>query len=385
MSTTPSSSESPSPGLVNRLLAGWSRFWFTPADPSLLGLLRIGIGLLVLAVHLVYSQDLEAFFGEHGWIDLQTANVLRLEEEQVVPGTDWTDPAADEEEDASAGQKVIEGHTIWSIWFHVTDPESMRQIHLGMLVVMVLFTLGVWTRVTAVLTWLAFLSCVHRASLLQYGVDTMINVTLLYLMLGPCGAAFSLDSLLARFRSRRSPAPAGGPTPSVAANFSLRLLQVHLCFIYLVSGLTKLQGGEWWNGMAVWNTLVNYELSLARYPWYMDALRALLQTRWLGELVVTACTAFTLFVEIGFPFLVWNRTLRWPMIVAALLLHLGIALFMGLFLFGLSMMPLVLSFVPPEEVRPRLSRLFEVIRGLGGRLWRTLKRQDTKGPLQTAA
>ena len=58
----------------------------------------------------------------------------------------------------------------------------------------------------------------------------------------------------------------------------------------------------------------------------------------------------TLVFEVGFAFLVWNRWLRWTMVVSALFLHIGIAFFMSLHLFSLIMICAVLSFVPAESI-----------------------------------
>ena len=44
----------------------WTGFWFTPADPTPLCLMRIVAGLLTLYVHVAYSFDLQAFFGPKG-------------------------------------------------------------------------------------------------------------------------------------------------------------------------------------------------------------------------------------------------------------------------------------------------------------------------------
>ena len=37
---------------------------------------------------------------------------------------------------------------------------------------------------------------------------------------------------------------------------SIRLIQIHLCLIYLCSGLSKLHGESWWNGSAVLQILM---------------------------------------------------------------------------------------------------------------------------------
>jgi hypothetical protein len=69
---------------------------------------------------------------------------------------------------------------------------------------------------------------------------------------------------------------------------------------------------------------------------------------------MTGGVLYTLVLEISFPYLVWKRELRWLMVAGSVLLHTFIGLFMGLVTFGLLMIALVLSFVPPEA----LHRLF---------------------------
>ena len=54
--------------LLGAIVAGWNRFWFTPADPATLGLIRLLAGLLLFYTHLVWSLDLEGFFGPEGWL-----------------------------------------------------------------------------------------------------------------------------------------------------------------------------------------------------------------------------------------------------------------------------------------------------------------------------
>src|SRR5262249_28183267 len=149
-------------------------------------------------------------------------------------------------------------------------------------------------------------------------------ILLVYLMIGPSGAALSVDRLISRWwtvrqaRRHHLPIPmATRPAPRVSANLALRLLQLHLCIIYLVSGLSKLQGSPWWNGTATWTTMAIYEYCPMQIGTYDALLRFLCAHRWLWETFMTGSVAFTLFTEIGFPFLVWNRKMRWPMMTLA--------------------------------------------------------------------
>jgi hypothetical protein len=363
------SMQQPAAGAFTRGVRAWDRFWFTPADPTTLGLVRIFCGLIVLYVHLAYTYDLQDLFGAGAWLNLPAADVFRREAPWVAPPLDWaatpippapTDGRELERVTAYAQRwgvdprlTLAQGNRSWSVWYHVTDPTWMNVVHIGVLAVMALFTVGFCTRITAALTWLAALSYIHRGVTTLFGMDAMMAILLLYLMIGPSGAALSVDRLLERRRARRAgcpDGPASRPRPRVSANVVLRLMQVHFCIIYMAAGLSKLLGGSWWNGTALWWTLANYEFTPLRFPFYAEGLRWLCRHRWLWELVMTGGVVYTLALEISFPFLVWNPRRRGLMVIEAVLLHTGIALTMGLVGFGLLMLALVLSFVPAEAV-----------------------------------
>ncbi|CAN5301534.1 hypothetical protein BH10PLA2_BH10PLA2_34050 [soil metagenome] len=356
-------------GLIRR----WNQFWFTPADPTVLGLIRISCGLITLYVHLAYSFDLQQFFGRDAWLNLPLANEYRKEAPWIAPGSDWSEspvppalPSDAETRDRVENYAkkwgldprlaVSQGNAYFSLWFHLTAPWAQSLAHVGILSIMLLFTLGYSTRVTAVLTWLAALSYIQRSQITLFGMDTMMNVLLFYLMISPCGAALSIDRWLARRRLglEGTSMLLDRPEPLVSANLGLRLIQVHFCFIYMAAGLSKLMGGSWWNGTALWVTLANYEFTPMRFTYYVETLRWLCRHRWLWEIVMMSGTLYTLALEISFAFLVWRPRYRSWMIVGSVLLHTGIAFTMGLIGFGLFMLTMVLAFVPARTVHTHL-------------------------------
>jgi hypothetical protein len=362
------------------------RFFFEPSDTATLGLIRICAGFLILYVHAVYSYDLYRLFGKDAWISYDLATSLR--KEYPVMGSDlaWEGPAAlpppatekERQELEAYKEKWLaiyegkldprqlhdKGQYVWSVWYHVTDPTWMAVIHAGVLVCMLLFALGLWTPVTGIATWLGMLSYVNRGSTTFFGMDTIMNVLVLYLTLAhlfarPGTAALSLDRLLWRLRAARRAglklAEVGtGDTLSSSATFAIRLMQIHFCIIYLASGLSKLMGSGWWNGQAMWGVTANYEFNMLHLEYYRALISWLSRHRILWEISMTGGAAFTLGLEIGFPFLVWSRRLRPLMVTGAVLLHTGIALVMGLTSFSLMMMALLVSFIPPETVRQLL-------------------------------
>ena len=55
---------------------GWDRFWFTPAEPQVLALIRILAGSMLFYTHLVWALNLTDFLGPRGWLPNQLAREL---------------------------------------------------------------------------------------------------------------------------------------------------------------------------------------------------------------------------------------------------------------------------------------------------------------------
>lgn len=383
---------------LGRIGTEWSRFWFLPGDPTVLGAIRILTGLLTFYTLLLYCFDLQEMMGENAWLDLKlrqeqyhdapvpayylswneygTFPAPRNEEEKryfdeymvkwgnMPPGPYPKSAKEIQEIDAYRAQwgidprmVVTRGRPIWSVWFHVIDPFWMSVVHGGILTCAFLFLIGFGTRITSVLTWFGALCYIHRDPAVLFGVDTMMTVLLMYLMVGPSGAALSVDRWLQCRRARRLGLPEPPLTPSVSATFALRLIQIHLCIIYFSAGLAKLQGAAWWQCTAPWATMANYEYAPMQLGLYVDFLRFLAKYRWLYELTMTTGSIMTLAFEIGYPFVIWQPRLRAVWLWIALILHLGIGMCMGLRTFSLMMLAFNLAFVSPETVRRVIQRV----------------------------
>ena len=157
----------------------------------------------------------------------------------------------------------------------------------------------------------------------------------MYLMLGPCGARYSLDRVL---KMRRG--DTDDPPHSASANIAIRLMQLHLCIIYLFSGVAKMQGENWAAGTAVWWAVANYEYQSLDMTWLADL-----------PVLVALLTHVTVFWETFYCCLVWNRYARPIVLWTAVGVHGGIALCMGMITFGLAMIYANLAFLRPETVR----------------------------------
>lgn len=310
-----------------RLVAAWDQFWFRPVDVAPLATIRVCTGLVLLYVYAAAAPDVQSYLGPHAWIDQVAIDQLR----HPPAGGDSTAPAW-------WGQ---------SVWFGVDSPAAIALIYAAFLVAIVCFTVGLCTRVANVAVWIGHLSFIHRAFLSWSGMDTVLAMLTFYLLFGPSGAAFSVDHLL-----RRRPAP----EQTWNANTALRLIQIHMCVIYLCAGLGKLQGSHWWDGTAVWMTMALHEFAPFDLTWLGrlgDTFALLLSN--VGVLV-------TLGFEIGFAFLIWNPRIRPALLALAVVLHAGIGFFMGMAAFGAAMLTGCVSFVDAGDIRSfvgRFMRLFQ--------------------------
>jgi hypothetical protein len=292
---------------------GWNRFWFSPSDPATLGLIRIFAGAMLFYTHLIWSLDLNGFFGADGWLPAKTIESL-------------------------PNHSVFE----WSWFYWITSPTLMWTVHIASLVVFALLTIGLWSRAMSILAFLATVAYANRASLAQFGLDDANAMLAMYLMIGPCGAAYSVDSWLKRRRAGGNKLPV---EPLIGANFAIRLLQVHLCVIYFFSGLGKAQGPLWWNGWAMLMATANYEYQSLSATW-------LIHYRYLAFFL----THLTVFWELSYCALVWPRLTRPIVIAIGVGMHLGIGLFLGMWTFGVAMIIANLAFVSPWVVRRIIDR-----------------------------
>ncbi|MFV0444238.1 MAG: HTTM domain-containing protein [Planctomycetaceae bacterium] len=272
--------------------ATWDRFWFSSRDPIVLGLIRILSGLMLIYTHAVWGLKLDAFLGSHPFIE-------------AIPLQD-----------------VYDGS--WATFWWLVPANSVAVVHYVCLAVLVLYTLGLWTRVTSILAVVITVSYANRLFFATFGLDQINAMLTFYLAISPCGAALSIDQYR---RGVRSNGDRWTAAPSVGANIGIRLIQVHMCVIYLFAGLAKLEGLSWWEGYAMWQAFANYEYQTLDLTWLAP-----------HDYVWNFITHATIVWEISYCSLIWFPLLR-PLIVGmAVLTHVGIGLCLGMWTFGLIML-----------------------------------------------
>lgn len=269
------------------------RFFLAPSSAEPLAFFRISIALLGLIQGGWLAGSIALLYGQEGLVPWSLSNGIV---DHYLPQLSWLRPLAE--------MTGIPADT----WVYV-----LMCLYLLSLAALLL---GKFTRYAAFIAWALQFTFINTGFMGAYGVETFMHIALCYCVIMPVGAAFSWDKAFSN---------------TVAAEsewhtLSLRVLQLHLCIVYVASGVEKAMGIQWWNGEAIWQALMQGQF--ARFD-----------MRWMAAYPLLAkiiCWG-TLLLETGYPLYIWWSRTRPYGYVAIVLLHAGIAIFMGLQLFSCIM------------------------------------------------
>lgn len=287
------------PAALQRAWQAIDRFAFAPASAVPLAALRIGLASVLLLQAAMVAPVFLELYGRRGILQgplndvLSTSDLLRI---------GW----------------LVDGLAPLGIG----EAALVRSTGALYALALVALLLGWRARAAAALAWLTHLLLMMTADSTSYGADSYAHIFLFYLMWMPSGAALSLDRRLGR-------APA---EPPATTRLSLRVAQVHLCISYLASGLAKASGEQWWDGEAIWRSVMLPEYRQVDFSW-------LAQHTWIPRVAGW----LVLLIEAGYAFFIWPRRSRRLWVAATVALHLGIAVFLGLVVFGALMAVLTLA------------------------------------------
>jgi hypothetical protein len=312
---------------------GWTRFWFTPIPTTGLAALRVLSGLLFAFWLLSLLGHQDGFFSMNGWIDGRA--LAAIQKNQVA---------------MEAQQETLAMPIGWSLLFSVgQNPALFQALYWGAIAVFLLFALGIATRLTGVLSWVCVVSFLAGVGVAYEG-DYLLAILAFYLMIGHLllhqwSNITPLERILGtwdQFLFRRRPA---APRLSVAANWTLRLLQIHFVIVMMTSGFHKLQMGDWWSGAALWYPL---------HPTLQTTMESLqrekasaVPTMFFVSLIGYALIAW----QIALPVFAWRTGIvsRVFLLGGAVCGWFGMAYWFQLPLFGPFICVSCLSFLSPDE------------------------------------
>jgi len=288
-----------------RVLRAWDRFLFRPISPLPIAVYRILFGTLIMLDLLFLLPDLNRFFGDQGVLPM--ADAVRYFR--------------------APGLNVL-------AWLP-NRPACLYAFFIVSLLAAASLTVGFLTRFSAVVVWICLVTLHRRNPVIVTAGDAILRLAAFYLIFSAAGRALSVDR---RLRIRRGLEPRGEPAP--AAPWAQRLIQIQLAVVYLATVYWKLQGKPWVDGTAVYYVTRLQELHRFPVPFLFDNLWTLKLMTW-----------GTLAVEFAVGALVWFRKLRYPVLLAGVLLHLGLEYSMNIQLFQWIMLSAYVLFIDPCDVR----------------------------------
>lgn len=295
---------------------GWNRFWFTPREPWTLAVLRLLVGLLATYALITFTPDLVDWFQADGLLTVETVERYR---------------------DIN--------RTSFSYLEYLPTRGELLGVHFVGIAITLLFAVGLWTRITSILSLVVMLSYAHRAPMLIGEFDPVLFLLMFYLCLAPCGAVFSVDRWLSSRRKKNS-ALQPENRESVMATVATRLIQVHFGAVVVMMLLAKLRGEVWWTGEAVWWLSSRTESRLIDVS---GTLRG-------NELFYDAWTHAIVLFEMLFPVLIWNRLARPLLLVTGAVLWTSLGVLSGNLAFAMVLIVASLAYISPEAMQAVLAR-----------------------------
>ena len=291
-----------------KALEWWDALWFRQVDARLLGLLRIALGLTLAFTHLCLLPEVDTLLGANAalWAD---------------KGARWWE---------------------YSVYDRITDPGTLRAVHLALTVPPLLMAAGIGGRLSTLVSFLSLLMVAHANGTMLNSGDLLLRQWNLILLVAPATRALSVDAWIAARRGR--------PLPTVAPVLVLRLVQLQLAWMYFDSGLAKWLGDEWTGGRATYYSL--HVERLQRFPDHMTAVMG-----WAPVIYSSAAMTYvTVYWELLWPLLVLWRPTRRLAIGVGLVIHAGIAATLMVAQFSAAATLGYLAYLDPERVGAWLHR-----------------------------
>lgn len=265
------------------------QFFLQPVPLQTLGCFRIATGAFALIQLFILLPDWMWFYGPQGIIPWEISDTLST---RYTPGmTDLSNLLSN---------------------VHLSANNTVYLVTILYFISLIGLIAGYKTRLMGICAWIMHLLLNTTGHFTAYGVETFTHIALFYCAVLPVGCCWSVDAIKST-----------STLSSYLITLSVRIVQVHLCIMYMASGLEKAMGQQWWTGEAIWIAMQQDQFHQVNIDWMASV-----------PIVPKILCIGTLVTEILYPVgMIWNKTKKlW--FVAILSMHFFIAIFLGLQLFG---------------------------------------------------
>lgn len=258
--------------VVKRLYA----FIFKPQSAVKVGVFRIAFGLIAICSELLNLSHLTQYYTTDGYFSNQLVSHLN-------------------------------GLAHGSLLNYISSPQLVIGLYWLLIIATACFTLGLYSRLAAVMIFVLLQSFDQRNVLLLYGGDRVLLIVFFFCMFLQSDAALSLRNYL----GKRKP-------PKYVYGAAVRLIQIQVAFMYFFTAVLKVASPQWRDGTFLYSLLNNPNFALFHLPWLKHF-----------PLPLAIATLLVLCLELSYIFLVWWRRLNPYIITAMAMEHTGILLLMN--------------------------------------------------------
>jgi len=283
---------------MKNIFAGVSRLFLKPAAAETLGIFRIAVSTFAMVQLFVLLPDWKWLYGPGGLLPWEISEALNTNNTPSL---------------------MLLSNLMEHI--HIAPNTTLYIVTILYFISLAGLLAGFKTRVMGVTAWLTHIMLNTTAHFTAYGVETFLHIALFYCAVLPVGCSLSIDA-----RKKQITIPA------YLITLSVRIIQLHLCIMYLACGIEKAMGEQWWNGNAIW-------IALQQDQFHQ------IDTGWMAQVPVIPkllCWG-TLLTETLYPVAIFYKKTKKLWLISIISMHGFIAIFLGLQLFGSLMILLNLA------------------------------------------
>ena len=293
-------------------------FFFSFESPRMLALVRIVLGLALLYDGLSHWRNAIELFSTFG-----PAMPVFVQEAEVGRPTPIF-------ADRGGTPKIVRVKRMLPI--PVLTPEWAVIAHTFLVVSMLSVTLGWHSRTSLVAAFVVALWLWPLDLSSSIAKHTVIALHLLLLLVfSQCGAVWSLDALADANRNNFCRLSSAGPR---------RLMQILVCCIYFGATLTKIKTPTFANGDLLTFSFLDDHWGSGRIGLWLSTV----------PFLTLGLSKATLLFELLFPFLVWVRRCRLPLVGLAFGVHAAMGLLLHLKTFSPIMFAALLAFIEERDL-----------------------------------
>lgn len=228
--------------------------------------------------------------------------------------------------------------------FFIWPEPLIPSVHALLILCLFLLFLGLGNRLLTLFTWFLCLGFMQRNFYAAYGADLIGSLWLFYLSWTKHNVRWSILNYFNRERVKNIKS-------DLLCNAGARMIQLQICVIYGYTGIQKLKGASWWDGTSLWTVLGSSQMAVWDFNWVSKF-----------PMIIAILVFSTLFFEIYFPFLVWNKKTRGPVLFFGFLFHGSIAISMGIWSFSTIMISSYMLYI--ENLEARVDFLFHRLKNI---------------------